>query len=111
MAFKKYKAPKDPDSTVDYGRMWGDNLDTGEKGWLGENEEIISSVWLISSSREEIPTLVEASQGNGISVDKKSTAIWLEGGTAGFSYNLTNRIETNLTRKEDATGIVVVEEK
>ena len=34
MAFKKYKAPKDPDSTVDYGRMWGDNPDTGEKGWL-----------------------------------------------------------------------------
>ena len=54
---------------------------------------------------------MEASQGNGISIDKKSTAIWLEGGTAGVSYNLTNRIETNLTRKEDATGIVVVEEK
>ena len=105
MAFKKYSAKKDPDSTSIYGRTWPD--------WLGEFEEITNSVWLISisSGKEDSITLVEGSGGSSISVDKKSTSIWLEGGTHGIVYNLTNRITTSEGRVEDRTGLITVEEK
>lgn len=104
MAFKKYKAKKDPDSTIDYGRTWG-----GDKGFLSEFELITDSVWFISCAKEETPTLIEVS--SGISVDGKDTSVWLTGGTIGLSYDLTNRIETGEGRIEDRTGTVTVQEK
>ena len=102
MAFKKYSAKKDPDSIVDYGRNWG-----GSEGWLNDSETIGTSIWIITSDDEEIPTLIEESKG----FDSISTSIWLSGGTPGLKYKLTNRILTSDNRLEDRTGILTVEEK
>ena len=111
MGFDSYPAEKDPNSIVDYGRVWGDNWETGEKGWLGDAEEIDNSQWLISSEAEPTPTLEINGIGVGISDDKKATSVWLEGGTVGVEYNVTNRITTNEHRVEDRTGIITVAEK
>jgi len=102
MAFDKYEAEKDPDSIVDYGRTWSN--------WLQEDEIILSSIWIITGTEDPI-TLVEGGQGTGISVDGKSTVIWLEGGADVQRYTLTNRIQTDQLRTEDRSGILTVREK
>lgn len=106
---EKYSACKDPDSIVDYGRNWGENIKG--PGWLGEDEVIIESEWEITSVTEETPTLVVSTSGTVIAIDGKSTLIWLEGGTVGFNYNLLNRITTNEGRVEERTGIISIAEK
>ena len=117
MSFKKYKEKKDPDSDVDYGMVWGDQATDGKlsKGWLKDDETIATSQFIITSEDEDIPTLSIGNQGTSISDDEKSTNVWLTGGTAGVEYMLTNRISTsnpdNSVRREDATKIVVVDEK
>lgn len=109
MRLQEYSAHKDPDSDIDYGRNWG-NSEDGEQGWLHENEVIITSNWFITCDTETIPTLVISSQGTGISADKKITSVYLEGGTAGKSYKLTNEITTldgsAANRTEKMTGVV-----
>ncbi|RLA00736.1 MAG: hypothetical protein DRQ42_04805 [Gammaproteobacteria bacterium] len=97
----EYSAYKHPDSEVDFGRNWGDNPDTDEAGWLHPDEVIINSVWVISSLEENPVALVEASQGTSISSNGKMTTIFLEGGTSGKQYVLTNTIITT-----DNNGIV-----
>lgn len=109
MTFKKYSAKKDPDSDLDYGRNWGATVD--DAGWLQETETITTSMWIITSETEQTPTLIMSTGGQHISPDGKSTSIWFEGGTAGVSYNITNRITTDQGRTEDRTGILTVEEK
>jgi len=106
MAIQKYSAIKDPNSIVEYGRNWG-----GTDGWLASNETITTSNWYITSDEEDIPTLAINITGSGISVDELSTSVWLEGGTDGVKYKLTNRITTSQGRTEDRTGIITVREK
>jgi len=107
---QQYSDPKDPDSDLDYGRNWGDAED-GTPGWLLEGEEITTSDWIITADKEPIPTLIESSQGTGISTDKTITNIFLLGGTPGVNYKLTNTITTlaknGAIRLEDRTGIIV----
>jgi len=107
--YQKYQAVHDPNSELDYGRVWGIN-DEGELGWLLENENIATSTWEIASDREKIPTLVMSPQGSGISLNRQATSIFLEGGTSGVTYKLTNEITTvNLdssNRIERRTGLI-----
>ena len=106
---QEYDAYKDPSSILDYGRNWGDAVD-GATGYLYINEVIQESIWIITSDREKVPTLIPSEQGTGISDDKKMTAIFLEGGTPGVSYKLINEITTldpnGNTRTERKTGII-----
>lgn len=109
MKLQKYDAIKDPDSILDYGRNWGDACD-GSKGWLYINEVIQTSDWEITATREKTPTLVISAQGTGISDDRKMTAVFLEGGTAGVTYKLLNKITTldpnGNIRTEVRTGLI-----
>jgi len=109
MRLQEYDAIKDPESELDYGRNWGDACD-GSKGWLYINEVIQTSDWFISCNREIPATLVISPQGTGISDDRKTTAVFLEGGTAGLSYKLTNEIQTldpnGNVRTERKSGII-----
>jgi len=102
MAYQRYTVTHDPDSLEDYGRNWGDAPD-GTTGWLREGEYIVTSEWTISSDQEAIPTLKPGGQGTGISEDKLMTVVYLEGGTAGITYKVTNSIisyENNLGNRK-----------
>jgi len=106
-----YTISKHPDSEIDYGRNWGNNALTGDAGWLQEGETIIESTWEITADRENPSTLVEASEGTGIFLNGTITGIYLEGGTPGIQYTLTNRITaTNsvkgTTRIEKKAGVI-----
>jgi len=108
---EKYAASFDPESVIDYGRNWGDAAD-GIAGWLHENEVITSSLWAITAENEEVPTLILGPQGDGISASEKITFIFLQGGTEGVSYKLTNIIntydnDTALFRKERKSGLLL----
>lgn len=106
-----YDAEHDPQNISDYGRNWGDTCD-GKLGWLNSNdkEEIVDSKWEISCKRQKTPSLVISDQGSGISESKTITNVFVEGGTSGLKYLLTNVINTvdnnGLKRTHSKTGIV-----
>ena len=107
----KYEAHFDPKSLIDYGRNWGDAAD-GTPGWLHKNEVITSSLWKITADNEDPPALVLGPQGNGIDTAEKATYIFLQGGTEGIVYKLTNTIDTYdndtaLVRRERRSGLVL----
>lgn len=105
-----YDALHDPNGITDYGRNWGDAED-GTPGYLHPDELIIISTWIITSDIEETPTLVMSAQGKGISDDQLMTAIFVEGGTIGVTYKLTNEIVTVdaglANRTARRTGIIL----
>jgi hypothetical protein len=91
MSFAPWDAVKDPDAVKDYGFDWS--------GWLG-TDTIQTSTWIV-------PTGITK---NSDSKTNTMTTIWLSGGTAGQSYDLTNRIVTAGGRTEDRTGVIKVKE-
>ena len=103
MAFEEYPAPKDPNSEIDYGRDWSK--------FLKEGVQILTSVWEISSTAEEVPTLIMGVNGEGILNSLGATYIWLSGGTKGVKYELKNTITDSEDRTEVMTGIVFVTRK
>ena len=91
---EKFEANKHPDSDLDFGINWGDNTETGVKGWLNPGEIVVFSSWKITAKEENPVTLVESIQGTSISLDGKITAIFLKGGKHGTEYVLENSIRT-----------------
>lgn len=108
MAYQIFKTPKDPDSETNYGRNYGPDQDTGDPGWLSDTDTIETSNWTINSYEDPI-TLSITSQG--IDSDGKSTYFWVEGGTDGVNYKLTNRITTAESITDDKTSILYVKSK
>lgn len=83
---------KDPDGVLDYQIDWSD--------WLG-TDTIVTSTWTV---------------GTGITKDSDTNTtttatIWLSGGTAGTTYELTNEIVTTDGRTDNRTIYVTVKEK
>ena len=76
---------------------------------LDDGELIVESTWEITADRENPVTLVEGTEGTGI--NQGLTGIYLEGGTAGIQYTLTNKIVTanataGITRVESKSGVI-----
>jgi hypothetical protein len=76
---------KDPDAVLDYKVDWS--------AWLLTSETISTSIWVV-------PTGIVQ---NSASSTTTAATIWLSGGTAGTTYELTNRIVTNQGRTNDRT--------
>jgi len=84
---------KDPDATLDYTVDWS--------SWMAESDDIASSEWTVPAGiTKESDTY-----------DDDSATIWLSGGSAGSSYEITNRITTEDGRLEDRTLVIVVMER
>jgi hypothetical protein len=76
---KTFEPPHDPNEVKDWSLDWSLVLETGET--------ISTSTWSVAL-------------GAGLTIDSQSnttttTTVWLSGGTAGFTYELLNRIVTN----------------
>lgn len=84
-------APKDPDDVKDYMVDWSD--------WLG-TDTISTTAWTISSG------LTKDSDTNS----STGATIWLSGGTAGDTYQLSNRITTAGGRTADRTFVIECKE-
>lgn len=84
---------KDPNARLDYAVDWS--------GWLAENETIQSSAWIV-------PPGITSDDDDSTTT---SATVWLLGGTAGESYQVTNRITTNQARIDDRTIQIVVRDR
>ena len=86
---------KDPDALLDYKVDWSN--------WLG-TDTIDSSSWAIVGTDNALTE-------NTTSKTDDSATIWLDGGTLGKSYEVTNRIITAGGREDDRTITVRVLDK
>lgn len=82
---------KDPNSVLDYTIQWGQLATLGEYLFDQSTDQIATSAWTVPAG------LTEDSSTN----TSLSTTIWLSGGTAGESYEVTNRITTTGGRTFD----------
>ena len=83
---------KDPDGDKDYGIDWS--------AWLSA-DTILTSTWAV-------PTGITKTSDSATGT---TTTIWLDGGTAGERYTLTNHITTAGGRSEDQSIIIRMKEK
>lgn len=81
---------KDPDALLDYGFDWS--------LWLQPGDTISSSTWQVEDG-------LTASTPSHTAT---TTTVWLSGGTAGRSYQVTNRITTAGGRTDERTMVVRV---
>lgn len=84
---------KDPDAVLDYGVDWS--------AWLATDETISTSTWIVPDG------LTKDSDSNTTT----TTTVVLSSGTAGQTYQVTNRITTSDSRTDDRTFIVRVRER
>lgn len=89
---------KDPNARLEYRVDWSD---AGEDPWLAPGEEISSSTWIVP------PGITE----DGEDHDTTTAWVWLTGGTAGQTYELTNRITTNQARIDDRSLKIFVTQR
>ena len=88
---------KDPDEVLDYSFDWSE--------WLSDGDIIVNSMWIVDG------TDLDLSSDQLPSYDDTSTTVWLEGGTLGANYHLTNRITTADERIADRTVLIKVRPK
>jgi hypothetical protein len=87
---------KDPDAKLDYGVNWAG-------GWLGD-DTIASSAWQADAGITIMTTPAP-------SHTTTTTTVWLEGGTAGQSYQVTNHVVTAAGREDDRSLWIRVRER
>jgi hypothetical protein len=89
---------KDEDERLDYGIDWTDKLiDTDQ----GINDTISTSTW-------EVPSGITSFQETN---DNYNTVIWLEGGTTGETYFITNHVVTTDGRIMEQTVRITIKDK
>lgn len=88
---------KDPDALLDYEMEWGD--------WL-DGDTISNSEWIVPAGITKDPV-----KGDRVSDAGTETIIWLQGGTEGQKYILTNRITTAAGRIDDRTVTLKIRSK
>jgi hypothetical protein len=96
----KWTIDKDPDAVLDYSLDWVD--------WLATGDSLATSAWAadtgLSVDVSPAPTIVGT-----------VTTVWLSGGTAGSSYEVTNSITTDVPipngRSDDRSFVVKVVER
>jgi hypothetical protein len=89
---------KDPSAILDYGFDW--------TAWLGADTIAVSD-WTIAGP----DTSLTLTPDRPVQADAHSTLCWLHGGTAGVTYDLTNRVTTVGGRVDDRTVKIVVVQK
>jgi len=83
----------DPDAKLDYGFDWND------KGWLG-TDTINTSTWSITAI-DPAPDGATPLTLSTPTHDTTTTTVWVDGGTAGKAYTITNHIVTAAGREDD----------
>jgi hypothetical protein len=104
---------KDPDNREDFKLHWTNRLASNDPA-----DTISTSEWLIVTSLTDATPLDQSASTNPLNIyaddifnSGKSTRVWLEGGVAGQSYFLRNRVVTVGARQLDRTVVVKVKEQ
>lgn len=93
---------KDPNASLDYKFIWY-STEPGVPPWLQPTETI-------TTSSVTVPTgLIKESEE--IVDDGRNVLVWLSGGTAGQTYDVTCHITTNAQRTDDRTMTIAVQNR
>ena len=84
---------KDPDATLDYSVDWGT--------WMESSETLSVSTWVVPSGITKDSDTISGTEA----------VAWLSGGTAGSTYELTNRITTDAGRTDDRSITIYVRQR
>lgn len=87
---------KDPDEVLDYQINWSASL-----YGLDGDDTITASTWIVPAGIAK----------NAESHNDDTTTIWLSGGTAGSTYEITNRITTAAGRVMDQTVLLKISDQ
>lgn len=98
----QFKAPKDPDSVVDYAVPWGDWLQAGESIAAVEWD---ATVFTIDSSASAASAVINGETHSAVEV------VWLSGGTIGQVGTVRCRVTTDQGRTEDRSFRLLCAEK
>lgn len=93
---------KDPAARLDYVRDWGSDDLAEAKRWLADDDTIATSTWVITAGPDDALVLDDDSH------DDKTATVWIEGGTLGGRYTLTNGITTAGGRTDERDVYVVI---
>ena len=93
MALKKFT--KDPNATLDYTIDWS--------AWLAANQDTISNATV-----PNVPSGLTIQ--TPVTKTTTQTTVWIAGGTAGTSYDVTVHITTAGGRQDDRTITIVCKE-
>ena len=95
---------KDPDAILDYKFDWKAKTNlSGNTDWL-ESGETISSFTITAASGLTVGS-------SALSDTNTSVTAWLSGGTDGTTYELACKIVTSLSRTDERTISIQVEER
>jgi len=95
---------KDPDAVLDYKFDWKAKTNlSGNTDWL-ETSETISSFTITAASGLTVDS-------SALSDTNTSVTAWLSGGTDGTTYELACKIVTSLSRTDERTISIQVEER
>lgn len=98
------KFKKDPASTLDYILDWAE--------WLIDGDFITASSWTIQAIAGDPAPLVEvAAPGGQPSFENLIARIWLDAGTRGNTYTVTNRITTDEGRVDERSIFIEVKNR
>lgn len=101
---------KDPDAVLDYIFDWRaktNNRDTSRNATDYLNAGEVITVHTVAVS----PAGALAIDSSELSDGDTAVLVWLSGGVAGVTYDVTCHIETSLSRTDDRTAAVQVVEK
>jgi hypothetical protein len=87
----------DPDADLDYGYDWSSWLDTGET--------LLNSVWTVTYGTADEVTLHDDTH------DDTTTTVWVDGGTLGRHYKITNHVVTSAGRADDRSHTIKVRDR
>jgi hypothetical protein len=99
MAYIIDRGLQDPNERLDWTRDWSD--------WLPEGDSLDSSEWIVVFEDDDpAPLEIMDEVGFEATFDETTSTVWLQGGTLGTSYEVTNRITTVQGRIKDETMVI-----
>lgn len=93
---------KDPDGKLDYTIDWSN--------WIVGGDTIANSHWIISTISGDPNPITEWTSNVATSVDSRNT-VYLQGGSVGNTYTITNRITTSNQIVEDRYFRIIVKDR
>lgn len=90
---------KHPDGKLDYSVDWSD--------FLGDDDEITSSAWEVEEIEDDEAPVVASQEG----ISGGVTTVWLDAGTVGFAYLVSNHITTDAGREDTRSFVLRIEQK
>lgn len=98
------KFTKDPNARLDYTIDWA--------SWLTNGDFLFSSTWSVEAiAGDAAPLAIVADPGGNPAFDNLTATVWVEGGTRGKTYTVTNAVVTQDGRQDERSIFILIGNK